>query len=160
MCRALLLEHGGFATGFESIRDLSRRMASPGNSISWCPTRNGHNDALLKRGGRLDRGLNARLTLVAVHTVRMPSVRMPAAVHAHLVEQLEILPAACPVPVNPQVVLGARQHEGFCQRPEAGIIVLLGARKHWGAPGKRSWPAAWLGTGIKCTVAHRIGKHA
>jgi hypothetical protein len=89
-------------------------------------------DALLKRAVALTAGLNARLTLVAVHTVPYAEpFGCPAAVHAHLVEQLVDLASRCPVPVNPQVVLARGSNEGFCHVLKPESIVLLGARKHW-----------------------------
>jgi hypothetical protein len=89
-------------------------------------------DALLKRAVALTAGLNARLTLVAVHTVPYPeSFGCPTAVHAHLVEQLVDLASRCPVPVNPQVVLARGRTEGFAYVLKPESIVLLGARKHW-----------------------------
>jgi hypothetical protein len=89
-------------------------------------------DALLKRAVALTAGLNARLTLVAVHTVPYPATfECPAAVHAYLVEQLVDLASRCPVPVNPQVVLARGRTEGFAYVLKPESIVLLGARKHW-----------------------------
>jgi hypothetical protein len=89
-------------------------------------------DALLKRAVALTAGLNARLTLVAVHTVPYPaSFGCPSAVHAYLVEQLVDLASRCPLPVNPQVVLARGRTEGFAYVLKPESIVLLGARKHW-----------------------------
>ena len=89
-------------------------------------------DALLKRAVALIAGLNAKLTLVAVHTVPYAApFGCPAAVHAHLVEQLVDLASRCPVPVNPQVVLARGRSEGFSYVLKPQSIVLLGARKHW-----------------------------
>ena len=89
-------------------------------------------DRLLKRAAALTAGLNARLTLVAVHTVPYPATfECPAAVHAYLVEQLVDLASRCPLPVNPQVVLARGRTEGFAYVLKPESIVLLGARKHW-----------------------------
>jgi len=89
-------------------------------------------DALLQRAVALTAGLNARLTLVAVHTVPYPATfECPAAVHAYLVERLVDLASRCPVPVNPQVVLARGRSEGFCHVLKPESIVLVGARKHW-----------------------------
>jgi hypothetical protein len=89
-------------------------------------------DALLKRAAAFTAGLNARLRLVAVHTVPYASpYGCPAAVHAHLVEQLVDLAGRCPLPVNPQVVLARGRAEGFAYVLKPESIVLLGARKHW-----------------------------
>ena len=89
-------------------------------------------DALLKRAVEFTAGLNARLTLVAVHTVPYAEpFGCPAAVHAHLVEQLVDLASRCPLPVNPQVVLARGRAECFAYVLKPKSIVLLGARKHW-----------------------------
>jgi hypothetical protein len=89
-------------------------------------------DALLKRAVALTAGLNAKLTLVAVHTVPYAApYGCPSAVHAHLVEQLVDLASRCPLPVNPQVVLARGRAEGFAYVLKPESIVLLGARKHW-----------------------------
>jgi hypothetical protein len=87
-------------------------------------------DALLKRAAEFTAGLNARVTLVAVHTVPYPATfGCPTAVHAHLVEQLVDLASRCPLPVTPHVVLARDREEGFLfvLHPEA--TVLVGSRK-------------------------------
>ncbi len=90
-------------------------------------------NSLLQRAGELTAGLNARVTLVAVHTIPYPSTfGCPTAVHAYLVEQLVDLASRCPLSVTPQVVLARGREEGFqyILRPEA--TVLIGSRKrHW-----------------------------
>src|SRR5690349_3400336 len=69
--------------------------------------------ALLKRAGELTAGLNARILLLAVHTVPFPaSYASAAASHAHLVGQLVDLAEACPIPVAPHVVLARGLAEG------------------------------------------------
>ena len=89
-------------------------------------------DRLLKRAVALTAGLNARLTLVAVHTVPYAEpFGCPTAVHSYLVEQLVDLASRCPLPVNPQVVLARGRTEGFAYVLKPESIVLLGARKHW-----------------------------
>lgn len=88
--------------------------------------------AVLKRVPALTAGLNAKVTLVAVHTVPYPlPFECPAAAHACLVEQVLDLASLSPVPVFPQVVLARYQDEGFrfVLKPES--MVLIGARKHW-----------------------------
>ena len=88
--------------------------------------------ALLKRAVELTAGLNARLTLVAVHTVPYPATfGCPVAVHAHLVEQLVDLASRCPLPITPQVVLARDRAEAFAYVLKPGSTVLLGARKRW-----------------------------
>jgi len=130
------------------------------------PTRNGCNRCAAQTRGRLDRGLNARLTLVAVHTVRIRVVRMPARCTLTWWSNSWILPAV-PLSVNPQVVLARGRAEGFAYVLKPESIVLLGAWKHWWRTG-RGLAAAWLGTVIKwyCCTSNRYwsiprkGQHA
>ena len=87
-------------------------------------------NALLRRAAELTAGLNARLSLVAVHTVPYPATfGCPTAVHAHLVEQLVDLAGRCSLALTPQVILARSREEGFLYilRPEA--TVLIGSRK-------------------------------
>src|ERR1035438_7533095 len=61
--------------------------------------------ALLRKAAALTAGLNARISLLAVHTVPYPApFRCPTSAHAFLVDQLLELAAECPMPVTPQVV--------------------------------------------------------
>ena len=90
--------------------------------------------AVLQRVPALTAGLNAKVTLVAVHTVPYPlPFECPAAAHAHLVEQLVDLASLSPLPVYPQAVLARSRNEGFrfVLKPES--MVLIGARKRWHA---------------------------
>ena len=112
-------------------------------------------DALLKRVVALTAGLSARLTLVAVHTVPYPaSFGCPAAVHAHLVEQLVDLASRCPVPVNPQVVLARGRSEGFCHVLKPESIVLVGARKHWWRTDEEKLARSLARDGHKVVLLH------
>jgi len=87
----------------------------------WSITR-----ALLQRAAELTAGLNARVTLVAVHTIPYPvTFGCPTAVHAYLVDQLVGLAGLCPLPVTPHVVLARDREEGFLfvLKPEATVLV-------------------------------------
>lgn len=87
-------------------------------------------DLALKRAVALTTGLNARISLIAVHTVPYPSTfGCAASVHAFLVEQLLDLACRCPLPVSAQVVLARSQFEGFTQAIKGEPIVLVGSRK-------------------------------
>jgi len=89
-------------------------------------------EALLKRAPVLAAGLNARLTLIAVHTVPYPAdFECPTAVHAHLVDQLVDLASHSQLPVTPHVVLARSRDEGlsFAMKPQS--VVLVGTRKHF-----------------------------
>ncbi len=92
--------------------------------------------AVLARAATLTAGLDARIQLVAVHTVPYPAdFQCPAAVHAHLVEQLVELASLCPLQVNPVVVLARSRAEGFAFALERESTVLVGSRK-------RAWRTA------------------
>lgn len=92
--------------------------------------------AVLERALALTAGLDATITLVAVHAVPYPSsFSCPAAVHAHLVEQLLDLAGRCPLPVNPLVVLARSREDGFRHALKPGSTVLVGTRRHfWRTP--------------------------
>jgi hypothetical protein len=111
--------------------------------------------AVLDRVVGLTAGLNVALTLVAVHTIPYPATfGCPAAVHAHLVEQLVDLASHCPLPVNPQVVLARSREEGFRHvlRPES--TVLVGSRKHWWRSNEESLARSLARDGHKVVLLH------
>ena len=88
--------------------------------------------ALLRKAVELTAGLEARISLVAVHAVPFPAdFHCATAAHAFLVNQLMELAAECPLPVNPQVVLARSRQEGFryALRPES--TVLVGTYRHY-----------------------------
>jgi len=87
--------------------------------------------ALLKRAAELTCGLNARVTLLAVHTVPYPaSFASATASHAHLVGELVDLAQESPIPVTPQVVMARGREEGFRHILKPESTVLVGTRKH------------------------------
>jgi hypothetical protein len=88
--------------------------------------------ALLRKAVALTAGLQARISLVAVHAVPFPAdFHCPASTHAFLVNQLTELATECPMPVDPQVVLARSRQEGFryALRPES--TVLVGTYRHY-----------------------------
>jgi hypothetical protein len=88
--------------------------------------------AVLKRVPILTAGLNARVTLVAVHTLPYPLPFVcPTVAHAQLVEQLVELASQCALPVNPQVVLARDREEGFRYALKPASTVLVGTRKNF-----------------------------
>lgn len=88
--------------------------------------------AVLERAQGLTAGLNAKVMLVAIHTVPYPAdFECQAAVHSYLVEQLVDLASQCPLAVEPQVVLARSRTEGFRHVLSDRSMVLLGTRKHW-----------------------------
>jgi hypothetical protein len=84
----------------------------------------------------LTAGLNARVSLIAVHTLPYPLPFVcPALAHAYLVEQLTELASCCELPVHPQVVLARDRMEGFRYALKPASTVLVGTRKHpWRTP--------------------------
>ena len=111
--------------------------------------------ALLKRAGELTAGLNARVTLVAVHTIPYPSTfGCPASVHAYLVEQLMDLAGRCPLPVSPQVVLARCRDEGFQHILEPEATVLIGSRKHFWRTAEESLARDLARSGHKVALVH------
>jgi hypothetical protein len=88
--------------------------------------------AVLDRAAGLTAGLNARVMLVAIHTVPYPAqFECQTAVHAYLVEQLVELASRCAFAVEPQVVLARSRVDGFRHVLSDRSTVLLGTRKHW-----------------------------
>src|SRR5579862_3889658 len=70
--------------------------------------------ALLRKAAEMTAGLNAKVMLVAVHTIPYPlTFACPAAARAHLVEQLVELAGESELRVTPHVVLARDRDEGF-----------------------------------------------
>jgi hypothetical protein len=111
--------------------------------------------AVLNRAASLTAGLNVRLKLIAVHAVPFPAdLECPAAVHAHLVEQLVDLASRCPLPVEAQVVLARSQDEGFRYMLKPESTVLLGARKHFWRTSEERLAKALVADGHKVALIH------
>lgn len=88
--------------------------------------------AVLERAAGLTAGLNAKVMLVAIHTVPYPAdFECQAAAHGYLVKQLVELASHCPLAVEPQVVLARSRAEGFRHVLSDRSTVLVGTRKHW-----------------------------
>lgn len=82
--------------------------------------------AVLTRAAQLMAGLNARVLLLAVHTVPLPaSYASAGSSHAHLVGELIDLAEASPLPVTPHVVMARGREEGFrfVLKPESTVLV-------------------------------------
>jgi hypothetical protein len=86
--------------------------------------------AVVARAAALTKGLNVRLSLVAVHTVPYSSpLACPAATHAFLVARLLELCSASAIPASGQVVMAHTRDQGFRHALKPASIVLIGARK-------------------------------
>jgi hypothetical protein len=88
--------------------------------------------AALNRVPALAAGLNAKILLIAVHTVPYPLPFVcPSLSHAYLVEQLMELSEGCALPVQPQVVLARDYEEGFRFALNRPSTVLLATRRQF-----------------------------
>jgi hypothetical protein len=86
--------------------------------------------AALQRAGVLTAGLEAKVLLIAVHTLPYPAPFVcPALVHAHLVEELMELASRCPLAVQPQVIMARDRMDGFRYALKSGSTVLLASRR-------------------------------
>jgi hypothetical protein len=111
--------------------------------------------AVLERAVALTAGLNARLTLVAVHSVPYPlDFGCPTAVHAYLVEQLVDLASRCPLPVNPQVVMARSRDEGFRYALKPESTVLVGTRRHMWRTTEERLARTLVSDGHKVVLLH------
>jgi hypothetical protein len=111
--------------------------------------------ALLRKAVAMTAGLQARIVLVAIHTVPFPAdFRTQASTHGFLVERLTELAADCPLPVNPQVVLARSREEGFryALRPES--TVLVGTHRHFWRTSEERLARTLLADGHKVALLH------
>jgi hypothetical protein len=111
--------------------------------------------AALERAAALTAGLNARVFLVAVHTLPYPLPFVcPSLVHAHLVEQLTELASRCTLPVHPQVVLSRDRSEGFRYALKPGSTVLLATERHFWRTEEEKLARALVHDGHKVALMH------
>ena len=111
--------------------------------------------ALLLKTVALTAGLDAHITLLAVHTVPFPApFHCPTSTHAFLVEQLLELASECPVPVAPQVVLARSREEGFCAMLPPESIVLVGSRRHLWRTEEESFARMLASNGHNVALLH------
>jgi len=111
--------------------------------------------AVLGRVPVLTAGLNARVKLVAVHTVPYQApFYCPSLVHAHLVQQVVDLASQCDLPVEPLVVLARSREEGFQHVLTERSTVLLGARKHWWRTREESLARRLAREGYRVALLH------
>ena len=111
--------------------------------------------ALLRKAVAMTAGLQARIALVAIHTVPFPAdFRSQASLHNFLVDRLTELAADCPLPVNPQVVLARSREEGFryALRPES--TVLVGTHRHFWRTSEERLARTLRADGHKVALLH------
>jgi hypothetical protein len=111
--------------------------------------------ALLQRAQALTAGLQARIKLVAVHSVPYPAdFRCPTSAHAFLVDQLMELAAECSLPVNPQVILARSREEGFRYALSPESTVLLGTHRHFWRTEEERLARMLVSDGHKVALLH------
>jgi hypothetical protein len=111
--------------------------------------------ALLCKAAALTAGLQARITLVAVHAVPFPAdFHCAASTHAFLVEQLTNLATDCPLPVNPQVVLARSREEGFRYALRPDSTVLVGSHRHFWRTSEERLARTLVADGHKVALLH------
>ena len=111
--------------------------------------------ALLRKAAALTAGLQARISLVAVHAVPFPAdFRCPASTHAFLVNQLMELAAECPLPVNPQVVLARSREEGFRYALRQESTILVGTYRHLWRTSEERLARMLVSDGHKVALLH------
>jgi hypothetical protein len=106
---------------------------------------------LLRKAVAMTAGLQARIALVAVHTVPFPAdFRGHACTHAFLVDRLTELASECPLPV----VLARSREEGFryALRPESTILV--GTHRHFWRTSEERLARTLLADGHKVALLH------
>jgi hypothetical protein len=92
--------------------------------------------AVLERAMALSAGLNARVSLVAVHASPYPlEFGCPSSTHTFLVERLVELAGRCQLPVTAEVIMARSHEEGFRHAFNRSATVLVGSRKRlWRTP--------------------------
>lgn len=111
--------------------------------------------ALLRKAVALTAGLQARISLVAVHAVPFPAdFHCATSTHAFLVDQLTELAAECPMPVNPQVVLARSREEGFRYALRPDSTVLVGSHRHFWRTSEERLARTLVSDGHKVALLH------
>jgi hypothetical protein len=111
----------------------------------------------LERAAVLTAGLNARVLLIAVHTLPYPVPFVcPTMVHAYLVEQLLELAGHSTLAVQPQVVLARDRLEGFRYALKPGSTVLVAAHKHIWQTQEEKLARALAADGHKVALMHIV----
>src|ERR1039457_1231019 len=111
--------------------------------------------ALLRKAAALTAGLQACISLVAVHAVPFPAdFHCPASTHAFLVNQLTELASECPMPVNPQVVLARSREEGFRYALRQESTILVGTYRHLWRTSEERLARMLVSDGHKVALLH------
>jgi acetyl esterase/lipase len=110
---------------------------------------------LLRKAAELTAGLQARISLVAVHTVPYPApFRCPTSTHTFLVDQLIELAGESSLPVTPLVVLARSREEGFRSALPPDSTVLVGSHRHFWRTEEESLARNLADNGHKVALIH------
>jgi hypothetical protein len=111
--------------------------------------------AVLGRVVSLSAGLDAKISLVAVHSVpyQVP-LECPAAVHSYLERQLTNLADSCSLPVSPLIVLARSRAEGFGFALKRGSTIVIGTRRQFWRTRERSLARDLAGSGHKVVLVY------
>jgi hypothetical protein len=111
--------------------------------------------AVLERTQILTAGLNARIMLIAVHSLPYPQpFTCPTATHAFLVDQLIDLSNGCRMPVASQVVLARSREDGFRHALSTEATVVVGTRKHMWRTAEERLAKMLVSDGHKVILLH------
>jgi hypothetical protein len=111
--------------------------------------------AVLRKAVALTAGLQARISLVAVHSMPYPApFRCPTSAHAFLVDQLMELAAECTLPVNTQVVLARYREDGFRYALRPDSTVLVGTYRHFWRTSEERLARLLASDGHKVALLH------
>jgi hypothetical protein len=111
--------------------------------------------ALLCKAAALTAGLQARISLVAVHAVPFPAdFHCAASTHTFLIEQLTNLATDCPLPVNPQVVLARSREEGFRYALRPDSTILVGSHRRFWRTSEERLARTLVADGHKVALLH------
>jgi hypothetical protein len=111
--------------------------------------------AVLERAMALGAGLNARISLVAVHAAPYPlEFGCPSSTHAFLVERLVELAGRCPLPVTAEVIMARSQEEGFRNAFHSSATVLVGSRRRWWRTAEEKLARALARDGRQVVLMH------
>ena len=111
--------------------------------------------ALLRKAAALTAGLQARISLVAVHAVPFPAdFHCAASTHSFLVNQLTLLADGCSLPVTPQVVMARSREEGFRYALGRESTVLVGTHRHFWRTREERLARTLVADGHKVALLH------
>jgi hypothetical protein len=111
--------------------------------------------AVMERAAALAMGLNARISLVAVHAAPYPlELGCPSATRAFLVERLAELAGRCHLPVTAKLVLARSQEEGFRRALHRKATVLIGSRKRFWRTAEEKLARALVRDGRQVVLMH------